>query len=195
MKRRGSKLAVEEVLFHCGLDRRPGIRPDRTMMTLNCRWMDESHHDNELLFTRFHETCLESKREKCRVARALWPRETPKMMMVVDGDISLAAATCPPAAVIDDLFKTEVEAQEGVNSPEPGVAIDRDRQLDGTRFGSAYARWRQQWVDRITLHPWQEDVRPKLPHAAFARKVRSWFEAWLGWCPGNRHVARPVRHQ
>ena len=33
MKRRGSKLAVAEVLFHCGLDRRPGRRPDRTMMT------------------------------------------------------------------------------------------------------------------------------------------------------------------
>ena len=32
--------------------------------------------------------------------RALWPRETPKMMMVVNGYIILAAATCPPAAVI-----------------------------------------------------------------------------------------------
>ena len=51
------------------------------------------------------------------------PRETPKMMMVVDGDILLAAATCPPAAVVEHLFKTllrvrqaEFEAQEGVNT-------------------------------------------------------------------------------
>ena len=36
-----SKLAVEEILFHCGLDRRPGERPDRTRMTLNCRWMEQ----------------------------------------------------------------------------------------------------------------------------------------------------------
>ena len=42
------------------------------------------------------------------------------MMMVVDGDILLAAATCPPAAVIEDLFNTllrvrsaEFEAQVG----------------------------------------------------------------------------------
>ena len=41
MKRRGSKLAVEAVLFHQGLDTRRGDRFDRTMMTLNCRWMGE----------------------------------------------------------------------------------------------------------------------------------------------------------
>ena len=56
----------------------------------------------------------------------------------------------------------------------------------------AYARWRQQWVDRITLHPWQGEARQKVPHAAFARKVRSWFEAWLKSFLGNRHVARAV---
>ena len=128
---------------------------------------------------------------------------------VVDGDILLAAATCSPAAVIEDLFKTllsvrqaEFEAQEGVNNPdawdtsvvESGVAVDLDRQLDGIEFGSAYARWRQQWVDRITLHLWQEEARQKLSHAAFARKVRSWFEAWLDRYLGNRHVARAVIH-
>ena len=97
------------------------------------------------------------------LGRALWPRETPKMM-VVDGDILLAAAACPPPAVIENLFKTllrvrqaEFEAQEEVNNPdawdtsaaEPGVAIDLDRQLDGTEFGSAYARWRQQCQDHV----------------------------------------------
>ena len=71
-------------------------------------------------------------------------------MMVVDGDIPLAEATCPPAAVFEDLFKTllrvrqaEFEAQEGVNNPdawdtgaaEPGAAIDLDRQLDVIRLG------------------------------------------------------------
>ena len=50
----------------------------------------------------------------------------------------------------------------------------------------------QQWVDRITLHPWEEEARQKLPHAAFARKVRSWFEDWLNKYPSNRHVARAV---
>ena len=42
IKRHDSKLTVEEILFHCGLDTRPGQRPDRTMMTLNCRWMNQS---------------------------------------------------------------------------------------------------------------------------------------------------------
>ena len=42
MKRRGPKLSVEAVFFHGGLDRKPGKRPDRTMMTLHCRWKDPS---------------------------------------------------------------------------------------------------------------------------------------------------------
>ena len=107
------------------------------------------------------------------------------MMMVVDGDILLAAATCPPAAVIEHLFKTllrvrqaEFEAQAGVNNPdawdtgaaEPGVPIDLDRQLDGPEFGSAYGRWREQWVGRIKLHPWQEVERQRLSNAAFGKK-------------------------
>ena len=41
LKRRGSKLAVDNVVFHRGLDTRPGDRYDRTMLTLNCRWMNE----------------------------------------------------------------------------------------------------------------------------------------------------------
>ena len=88
------------------------------------------------------------------------------MMMVVDGDILLAAATCPPAAVIEDLFKTllrvrqaEFEFQAGAHNPdawdtgaaEPGVAVDVDRELSTHEFGSAYGRWRKQWVARITL--------------------------------------------
>ena len=40
-ERRGSKLAVGEVLLHCGLDKRPGRRLDRTMMTFYCRQKDE----------------------------------------------------------------------------------------------------------------------------------------------------------
>ena len=38
------------------------------------------------------------------LGRAPWPRETPKIMMEANRDILLAAATCPPAAVIEDLF-------------------------------------------------------------------------------------------
>ena len=129
------------------------------------------------------------------------------MMMVVNGEILLAAATCPPAAVIEDLFTTllrvrqaEFEAQAGVHKPnawdtgaaEPGVPIDFVRQLSDTEFASAYARWRQQWVDRITLTPGQEDLRRTLPHSKFGQKVRSWFEAWVNQYLGNRHVARAV---
>ena len=129
------------------------------------------------------------------------------MMMVQDGEILLAAATCPPAAVIEDLFRTllrvrqaEFEAQAGVNDPdawdtgaaEPGVAIDLNRELLGEEFGQAYAGWRQRWVQRITLHPWQEEARQQLPHAAFAKRARSWFEAWLNRYLGNRHVARAI---
>ena len=109
------------------------------------------------------------------------------MMMVVDGDILLAAATCPPAAVIEDLFKTllrvrqaEFEAQAGVPNPdawdtgaaEPGVAIDLDRQLGDVEFGRAYARWRKQWVERITLHPHQEEQRRDLKPVDFGLLVR-----------------------
>ena len=45
MQRRGSVLAVEGVMEHRGLDTRPLMpgqgRYDRTMITLNCRWMDK----------------------------------------------------------------------------------------------------------------------------------------------------------
>ena len=74
----------------------------------------------------------------------------------------------------------------------PGVPIDVSRQLSGTEFGSAYARWRQQWVGRITLEPWQEDLHKTLPQSKFGQKVRSWFEAWVNQYLGNRHVARAV---
>ena len=106
-------------------------------------------------------------------------------MMVVNGEILMATATCPPATVIADLFKTllrvrqaEFEAQAGVNNPdawntgaaEPGVPIDLERELGGEEFGSAYARWRRQWFNRITLHPWQEKLRDNLPHGEFAKR-------------------------
>ena len=38
LKRRDSKLAVEDIEFHCSLDTRPGRPPDRTMMALICTW-------------------------------------------------------------------------------------------------------------------------------------------------------------
>ena len=41
LKRHESKLVVDEILFHCGLDTRPISLPARTMMTLHCRCMDE----------------------------------------------------------------------------------------------------------------------------------------------------------
>jgi len=126
---------------------------------------------------------------------------------VVDGEITTAAATCPPANVIADLFMTllrvrqaEFEAQAGVKDPdawntgaeEPGVPINLTRELDGDEFGSAFVRWRHQWLNRIKLHPWQEHLRETLSHAALERKGRSWFEAWLHKYFGNRHIARAV---
>ena len=141
------------------------------------------------------------------LGRALWPRETPRMMMVEDGAPQLAAATCPPAAVVEHLFKTllrvrqaEFEAQAGVPNPDawdtdaadPRVPVDLGRELNELEFGSAYGRWRDQWVDRIKLHDGQEMQRQKLSKAAFCRKTRSWFEAWLKKYLGNRHAARAV---
>jgi len=41
IRRLDSKLTVEEVVIHCGLDTRSGQRLDRTMMTLNCKWMNK----------------------------------------------------------------------------------------------------------------------------------------------------------
>ena len=49
LRRRDSELAVEQIFFHRKLDMRPGNRPDRTMMTLNCTWMDEP-----IKITNFH---------------------------------------------------------------------------------------------------------------------------------------------
>ena len=128
-------------------------------------------------------------------------------MMQANGDILLAAVTCPPAAIIDRLFKTllrvrqaEFEAQSGVHDPNawdvvaaaPGVPIDVSRELTGNDFASALARWRKQWVDRLTLKPWQEQLRWTLPNHEFGRKARGWFEAWLNNWLGNRHVARAI---
>ena len=141
------------------------------------------------------------------LGRVLWPRETPRVMMVVDGEILVAATTCPPKAVIRGLFKTllrvrqaEFAAQAGVNDPnagdtgaaEPGGPIDDGRVLSDEEFGSAYGRWRHQWLQRITLTPWQEEERRTLAHAQFCKKARSWFEAWLNNYLGNRFVARAV---
>ena len=96
--------------------------------------------------------------------------------------------------------QAEFEAQAGVNNPdawntgaaEPGVPIDLERELDGEELGSAYARWRRQWLDRITLHPWQEKLRDNLPHAELAKKGRYWLEACVNKYLGNRPVARAV---
>ena len=66
------------------------------------------------------------------------------------------------------------------------------RLLGDTEFGEAYGRWRRQWVERITLLPWQEEQRATLSHSEFGRKCRAWFEAWLNNYFGNRHVARSV---
>ena len=76
------------------------------------------------------------------------------MMMKCKGEILVAAATCPPTAIIEGIFKTllrvrqaEFEAHAGVHEPnawdtgaaEPGVAVDLARNLDGVEFGRAYA--------------------------------------------------------
>ena len=79
------------------------------------------------------------------------------MMMMVNGDILLAAATWPPAAAIFDIFKTlrcvrqaELEAHAGVHNSdawntgaaEPGVSINVVRELSDIEFCSTYGRWR-----------------------------------------------------
>ena len=132
------------------------------------------------------------------LGRALWPRETPKMM--VDGDILLAVATCPPAAVIEDLFtmllrvrQAEFEADAcDTDAAEPGDSHRSRPSARWHRIRLGICSMASQQVDRITLYPWQEGPRQKLPRAAFARKLRSWFEAGLNWFQGNRHVARAV---
>ena len=141
------------------------------------------------------------------LGRALWPRETPKQYMVVDGDIVLAAATCPPAALIQHIFKTllrvrqaEFEAQAGVENPdawdtgaaEPGVAINATRHLTEDEFGVAYKRWREQWLAKIKLTESQQKQRDAMKPVAFGKQVRKWFEAFLHNWLGNRHVARAI---
>ena len=79
-----------------------------------------------------------------------------------------------------------------IGAAAPGVAIELGRELDEVEFGSAFGRWRRQWVERLTLEWWQEKARNKLSPTAFGRKARSWFEAWLNNYFGNRHVARTI---
>ena len=84
------------------------------------------------------------------------------MLMEEDGNILVAAATCPPAAVIENLFKTllrvrqaEFESKDGVLAPDAwdvtaggaDVPIDVSRRLSDTEFASAFQRWRKQWVE------------------------------------------------
>ena len=137
------------------------------------RWADaDPADDQEQDTTNIHSV----------LGRALWPRDTPKIMMVEGKDILLAAATCPPAAVIEDLFKAllrvrqaEFESEVGVEDPdawdtgagEPSVAINVDRHLSDQEFGKALGRWRKQWASRITLLPHQEEQRRTLSHSAF----------------------------
>ena len=74
-------------------------------------WWEEADQTDEYVWGTTNANSI--------LGRALWPRETPKTMMVVDGDILQAAANCPSADVIEDLFKTllrvcqaEFEAQD-----------------------------------------------------------------------------------
>ena len=128
--------------------------------------------------------------------------------MAADGEVQLAAATCPPADLIEDLFKTllrvrqaQFEVEAGVTSSpdawdtgagEPGVPIDLDREFTGVEFGVVYGRWRRQWVEKATLLPWQEKQRQTLAPHDFGRKARSWFEAFLNNWLGCRHAARVI---
>ena len=91
--------------------------------------------------------------------------------MARDGEFQLAAATCPPKDLVEDLFKTllrvrqaQFEVEAGATSSpdtwdtgagEPGVAIDLDREFDGVEMGVVYGRWRRQWLERATLRPSQ----------------------------------------
>jgi len=142
------------------------------------------------------------------LGRALWPREMPKKVMVVeDGEIMTAAATCPTATLITETFETllrvrqaEFAFQAGYPDPdswdtgavEPDVLVDITRELTDAEMGSAFARWRRQWFDRIKLHEHQEWDRDNLSVAALRKNGRSWFEAFLHNYLGNRHIARAV---
>ena len=91
------------------------------------------------------------------LGRALCSRESPKTIMVVDGEITTAAATCPTATLITETFETllrvrqaEFAFQAGYPDPdswdtgavEPGVRVDITRELTGPEMGSAFKRWR-----------------------------------------------------
>ena len=81
-------------------------------------------------------------------------------MMVANGEILMAAATCPPATINANLFKTLLRVRQAefkakaevtklhawnTGAAEPGVPIVLARELNGQGFGSAYARWRRKW--------------------------------------------------
>ena len=74
---------------------------------------------------------------------------------------------------------------------DPGVSIDLDCQLDGTEFGSAYARWAsvvggQDHVASLARRGTPENFRmQRLPE-----RYGHGFEAWLNRNLDNRHVAR-----
>ena len=116
----------------------------------------------------------------------------------------LEAATVPTANAVAEIFKTllrarqaQFDAMQGVENPDAwshsaGALEPGGREFTHEEFEAAYARWRKQWIERITLTPDQEAQRKTLSASAFHKKARSWFEAWLHKYIGNRHVARAI---
>ena len=145
------------------------------------------------------------------IGRALWPRETPKRMIVQpNGAIMIEAATSACNSVIEDIFATLLRVRQAefasghhardpdawdTGAAEPGVPIDIHTTLSDEAFQSAWGRWRKQWQDRVVLTPAQAEAKRHLSGNAFNKIMRSAFLALLKKYMGEPHVAKfVIRH-
>ena len=127
--------------------------------------------------------------------------------MTDEGESLVAAATCAPVELIQDMFKTLLRVRQAhfavqkgykeanawnTDAAEPGVDIDIGRELTEDEFQKAFSRWRNQWALKLALTPEQQRLKDTISPNAFNKKVRTWFEAWLNNWLGNRHVARAI---
>ena len=128
----------------------------------------------------------------------------PQVCVIADGEILLEAAAVPAANAVAEIFKTllrarqaQFDAMQGVENPDAwshsaGALQPGGREFTDDEFSEAYSRWRDQWIERITLTPEQKAQKNTLSASAFHKKARSWFEAWLHKYIGSRHIARAI---
>jgi len=170
-----------------------------------------AHYGDELGETRWEEAPIGEEFDWDEdpagvVGLTLWPRESPKRMVVTaEGDIAFAAVSSTCGDVVEELFATLLRVRQAefaskagfpdsnawnIGAVEPDVPIDIHRTLKEHEFESAWGRWRKQWQNNITLTDKQTWDKKNLPVWKFNKKMRTAFNAFVKNFMGEPHVAK-----